>query len=253
MLNHAFRRRLLANETLVGTLVSIASTEVVELLSLVGFDWLFLDAEHGAFGPNEIVSLLQAAGQTPCLVRIPGPDPAWIKKVLDAGATGIIVPQIESQLQAQSVIQAAKYPPQGQRGVGLGRAHKYGIEFSEYLDSANENTVIVLQAESQKAVDNINEIASVEGLDAVLIGPYDLSASLGHTGDLQHTVVQTAIKNIADACHQQNTQLGIFGVSAENVVPYKALGFSLLTVGVDTLFIEKEARNALDTLKDASP
>lgn len=250
MLNTEFRRRLLASETLTGTLVSIPSPEIVELLSLIGFDWLFLDAEHGAFGPNEIASLLQAAGQTPCLVRIPGPDPAWIKKVLDAGATGIIVPQIESVQQAQAVIQAAKYPPAGKRGVGLGRAHKYGIEFSEYLSSANENTVIVLQAESQKAVDCINEIAAVEGLDAVLIGPYDLSASLGHTGDLQHPVVQTAIKDIADACHKHHTKLGIFGVCADNVSPYKQLGFTLLTVGVDTLFIEKEARNALNALQD---
>lgn len=249
MLNTELRQRLLANETLVGTLVSIPSPEIVELLSMVGFDWLFLDAEHGAFGPNEIVSLLQAAGNTPCLVRIPGADPAWIKKVLDAGAAGIIVPQIESKQQAQAVVQAAKYPPDGRRGVGLGRAHKYGIEFSEYLTSANENTIIVLQAESQKAVDCIDEIAAVNGVDAVLIGPYDLSASLGHTGDLQHRIVQTAINDIAKACHKQDTKLGIFGVCADNVSPYKALGFSLLTVGVDTLFIEKEARNALDTIK----
>jgi 2-keto-3-deoxy-L-rhamnonate aldolase RhmA len=249
MLNTNLRQRLLANETLVGTLISIPSPEIVELLSMVGFDWLFLDAEHGAFGPNEIISLLQAASDTPCLVRIPGADPAWIKKVLDAGATGIIVPQVESKQQAQAVVQAAKYPPQGRRGVGLGRAHKYGIEFSEYLSSANDNTIIVLQAESQKAVDNIDEIAAVDGLDAVLIGPYDLSASLGHTGDIQHSIVQTAIKEIANACQKQNTKLGIFGISAENVSPYKALGFSLLTVGVDTLFIEKEARNALQAIQ----
>lgn len=249
MLNTELRQRLLTNENLIGTLVSIPCPEIVELLSMVGFDWLFLDAEHGAFAPGEIVTLLQAAGSTPCLVRIPGPDPAWIKKVLDAGAAGIIVPQIESKTAAENVIQAAKYPPQGQRGVGLGRAHQYGIQFSEYLASANDKTVIVLQAESQQAVDHIDEIAAVAGLDAVLVGPYDLSASLGHTGDLQHPKVQKAIKDIAQACHSHQTKLGIFGISAENVSPYKEMGFSLLTVGVDTLFIEKEARSALDALR----
>ena len=249
MLSKNFRQRLLANETLIGTLVSVPSPEIVELLSLVGFDWLFLDAEHGAFGPNEVAGLVQAAGETPCLIRIPGPDAGWIKKVLDAGATGIIVPQIETVEQATTVINAAKYPPQGQRGVGLGRAHKYGIEFGEYLATANDNTVVVLQAESQRAVNDIDQIATVEGLDAILIGPYDLSASLGHTGEVQHEVVQAAINKVSTSCLALNTRLGIFGVCAEHVAPYKQLGFTLLTVGVDTLFIEKEARLALEALR----
>lgn len=245
-----FRQRLLANENLIGSLVSIPSAEVVELLSVTGFDWIFLDAEHGAFGPNEIVHFLQAAQQTPCLVRIPGPDEAWIKKVLDAGAAGIIVPKIDTQEQAQHVIQAAKYPPQGNRGVGVGRAHQYGREFVEYLNTANDQTVIVLQAESQTAVNNINDIANVEGLDAVLIGPYDLSASLGHTGEVQHPVVQSAIKKISSACQACNTKLGIFGICANDVLPYKAMGFNLLTVGVDTLFLESAANTELQALRN---
>ncbi len=248
MLNNNFRKRLLENQTLVGTLVSVPSTEIVELLSLVGFDWLFIDAEHGAFGPNEIISLLQAAKETPCLVRIPGPDEAWIKKVLDAGASGIIVPKIDTKEQALQVITAAKYPPQGSRGVGVGRAHQYGREFSEYLTQANDHTVIVLQAESRTAVDNIEQIAQLEGLDAVLIGPYDLSASLGYTGDVQHPEVQHAIKTISTTCQTAGTRLGIFGISAEHVLPYKAMGFNLLTVGVDTLFLEQAASSTLHAM-----
>ena len=249
MTNLRFRQQLLAKETLIGTLISIPSAEIVELLSLTGFDWLFLDAEHGAFGPTEIVSLLQAAHDCPCLVRIPGPDEAWIKKVLDAGAAGIIVPQISSAEQAQDVINYAKYPPQGKRGVGLGRAHKYGREFSSYLQNANAETVIVLQAENQPALDNIDAIATVNGVDAILVGPYDLSASLGKTGDLAHPIVQTAIQKISQACITHDTRLGIFGVCAEDVAPYKQLGFTLLTVGVDTLFVESSASAALTSLR----
>lgn len=250
MTNSNFRQRLLAKEMLIGTLVSIPSAEIVELLSFSGFDWLFLDAEHGAYGPTEIVSMLQAAHDCPCLVRIPGPDEAWIKKVLDAGASGIIVPQICSAQQAREVINYAKYPAQGKRGVGLGRAHKYGREFSSYLQNANQETVIVLQAENQQALDNIEAIATVDGVDAILIGPYDLSASLGQTGDVAHPTVQAAIKKISQACTAHNTRLGIFGVCAADVAPYKQLGFTLLTVGVDTLFIEASATSALTALRD---
>ncbi len=250
MISKSFRQRLLNKETLIGTLISLPSTEVVELLSLTGFDWLFIDAEHGAFGPAEIVTLLQAAHDCPCIVRIPGPDEAWIKKVLDAGATGIIVPQINSTEQARAVVRYAKYPPAGKRGVGLGRAHQYGREFSSYLQNANEETVIVLQAENQQALDNINDISKVEGLDAILIGPYDLSASLGHMGEVGHPVVQNAIQQISNACTANNTRLGIFGVCAEDVAPYKQLGFTLLTVGVDTLFLESSAKSALTMLRN---
>ena len=252
MTNQRLRQRLLAKETLIGTLISIPSTEIVELLSLTGFDWLFLDAEHGAFGPSEIISLLQAAHDCPCLVRIPGPDEAWIKKVLDAGAAGIIVPQINSVEQAQAVVNFAKYPPQGKRGVGLGRAHKYGREFSTYLQNANDQTIIVLQAENQSALDNIDDIAIVKGVDAILVGPYDLSASLGHTGEVTHPAVQTAINKVSQACNSHDTRLGIFGVCAADVEPYKKLGFSLLTVGVDSLFIESSASSALAALRDQS-
>jgi len=247
----SFRSKLLANETLIGTLVATPCSEIVESLASLGFDWLFIDAEHGAFGPEQIVPLLQAAHDCPCLVRIPGPDEAWIKKVLDAGAAGIIVPQINSIEQAHSVINFAKYPPLGKRGVGLGRAHGYGKDFASYLESANDDTVIVLQAETQAVLDCIDDIAALDPVDAILIGPYDLSASLGHMGEITHPDVQNAIQSVKKACDNQSTQLGIFGVSAENVTPYKALGFTLLTMGVDTIFLQSAATKELETLRNA--
>ena len=249
--NLSFRERLLANETLIGTLVATPSPEIVELLASLDFDWLFIDAEHGAFGPEQVVSLLQAAHDCPCLVRIPGPDETWTKKVLDAGAAGIIVPQINSLQEAKNVITYSKYPPLGKRGVGLGRAHGYGKEFTSYLENANQQTVVVLQAETESILECIDEVSALNGVDAVLIGPYDLSSSLGHIGEITHPSVQNAIESVKQACTKNNTQLGIFGVNAENVVPYKKMGFSLLTVGVDTLFIQSAATAELQTLQNA--
>ena len=251
MTDQTFRQRLLAHETLIGPLVATASSEIVELLASLEFDWLFLDAEHGAYGPEKIPDLLQAAGNCPCLVRIPGPDEAWIKKVLDAGAAGIIVPQISTLEQARNVINYSKYPPMGRRGVGLGRAHGYGKDFSSYLGHANEQTVIVLQAETKSVLECIEDVAALDGVDCILIGPYDLSASLGHTGETTHPDVQKAIQTVRQACVQQNTQLGIFGVCAEHVAPYKKLDFTLLTVGVDTLFVLNSATAELEALRIA--
>lgn len=246
-----FRNRLLAGETLIGTLVATPSPEIVESLASLGFDWLFIDAEHGAFGPDQIVSLLQAAHTCPCLVRIPGPDEAWIKKVLDAGADGIIVPQINSLEEAKAVVSYAKYPPMGKRGVGLGRAHGYGKDFATYLEHANQNTVIVLQAETKAVLECIEDIAELDAVDTILIGPYDLSASLGHMGEITHPALQSAIQDVVKACSNQSTQLGIFGVNAENVAPYKTMGFTLLTVGVDTIFLQSAASSELEAITNA--
>jgi 2-keto-3-deoxy-L-rhamnonate aldolase RhmA len=251
MAAQTFRQRLLAHETLIGPLVATASSEIVELLASLEFDWLFLDAEHGAYGPEKIPALLQAAGNCPCLVRIPGPDEAWIKKVLDAGAAGIIVPQISTLEQAKSVINYSKYPPMGKRGVGLGRAHGYGKDFSSYLQHANDQTVIVLQAETRAVLECIEDIATLTGVDCILIGPYDLSASLGRMGETTHPDVQNAIQKIRQACVNHDTQLGIFGICADHVAPYKKLDFTLLTVGVDTLFVLNSATAELEALRKA--
>ncbi len=245
------RQRLLNNEVLYGTLMSMASVEAVEMTVQLGYDWLFIDAEHGALGPNEVFRLIQAAGDCPCLVRVPGFDEGFIKKTLDAGAAGIIVPQVESLAEAQDIVRVSKYPPQGQRGVGLGRAHDYGLNFQDYLARANDETIVVIQAESRDAIGNIDAMASCAGVDAVLIGPYDLSASLGEVGDFENPEFIDAIEQISEACMDHGKALGIFGVSAEAVAPYKEQGFSLLTVGVDSLFLQQASAAALETLKNS--
>ncbi len=248
--NNTFAERLRNGEQLIGTLISLPSPEIAEMLSLIGFDWLFIDAEHGAFNPQQTQSLLQAVGdKCPCVIRVPSGDDVWIKKALDIGAAGIIVPQVHTPEQAKTIVNACKYSPVGNRGVGIGRAHKYGISFEEYIQTANKTTAIILQAESQTAVENIDKIASITGIDAILIGPYDLSASLGKIGQVQDPIVITAIDKIDSVCKKHNVKLGYFGVSADAVKPAINRGFTLITVGVDCLFLQQSAKQTLDTLR----
>ena len=245
-----FADRLRRGERLIGTLVSLSAPEITELLALCGFDWLFIDAEHGAFDPHDTQKLLQAAGDCPCVVRVPAADEVWIKKALDIGAAGIIVPQVNTAEEARAIVRSAKYTPDGNRGIGLARAHGYGLEFENYLREANLRTVVILQAESRAAVENIEEIVQVPGVDAILIGPNDLAASLGHLGKLNHPAVEEAIERIATACRNYDMRLGFFGGAPAAIEPYLGKGVTLITVGVDTLFLAQAARQALAAFRD---
>lgn len=244
-----FSERLRKGELLIGTLVSMPSPEITEILSNTGYDWLFIDAEHGAFNPQQAQSMLQAAGDVPCVIRVPSGDEVWIKKALDIGAAGIIVPQVHTAEQAKQIVKSCKYSPQGSRGVGIGRAHKYGMGFEDYIKKANRNTAVILQAESRQAIDNIEAITAIKGVDAVLIGPYDLSASLGKIGQVSHPVVVKAIDKVIKACKKTGVKLGFFGVNADAVKPYMKKGFTLITVGVDTLFLIKSAKETLAAVR----
>ena len=244
-----FVTRLRSGETLIGTLLSLNSPEIAEAMREVGYDWLFIDAEHGAFLPQDAIGMLQAAAPCPCVIRVPAAEEIWVKKALDIGADGIIVPMVHDAEQAQEIISWAKYSPDGKRGVGIGRAHEYGLGFEHTINYANHETAIILQAESRQAIENIEQIANVEGVDAILIGPYDLSASLGKIGQVQDDEVQSAIRSIHAACQEAGVQTGIFGVTAAAVKPWMETGFNLITVGVDVGFVTASASQTLAELK----
>lgn len=244
-----FRRRLLAGETLIGPLLTFAEPAIAEIMVATGYDWLFIDSEHGAFDAQGMLPLLQACGDCPAVIRVPANEDVWIKKSLDIGAAGIIVPQVNSAADAARALASCKYPPQGKRGVGIGRAHAYGIAFQEYMDTANTELAVIIQAEHIEAVEHIDSICDVAGIDAVLIGPYDLSASMGHTGEVTHPEVIAAISRVRDCCLEKGIRLGIFGISAAAVSPYLAQGFSLITLGVDALMLGKSAADLLAELR----
>ena len=246
----SFRARLADREKLLATMITLPSAATAELLSEIGFDWFFVDGEHGPLETSDIISILQAVGdRVPCLVRVPALGEVAIKRVLDLGATGIIVPQVNTAEQAADAVRFARYAPQGERGVGLARAHGYGFRFQDYIDAANEETVVVVQAEHAKAVENIEEIVKVPGIDAVLLGPYDLSASMGKMGQIDDAEVMAAIDRVTSVCQAAGMPLGYFGVTADAVKPYMDTGYSLIIAGVDTLFLGSAARRMLSKLQ----
>jgi 2-dehydro-3-deoxyglucarate aldolase/4-hydroxy-2-oxoheptanedioate aldolase len=249
-MSRSFKARLRAGELLYGTLLTFGPTEVADLLAGAGFDWLFVDAEHGALEPRDVLLILQAvAGRTPCLVRVPALDEAWIKRALDAGADGIIVPQVSTAEQAERAVRLAHYPPRGTRGLGTARANRYGLGLAGQLDRAWEQVTVVVQAETAEAVRNIEAIARVPDLDAVFVGPFDLSASLGHAGDLDHPEVRVAIDRVAAACAGAGVPSGIFAPGAAGLRGRPAQGFTLLAAGVDSALLGGAAESLLRDLR----
>jgi 2-dehydro-3-deoxyglucarate aldolase len=245
-----FRDRLHGGEILIGTMVTLPSPSVAEVLVGAGFDWLFIDGEHGPIGVRDLESILQAVGdRAACIVRVPAGEETPIKQALDLGADGIIVPQVNTASHAAEVVKYSRYAPLGARGIGLARAHGYGRTFSEYLATANDNVTVVVQAEHIEAVRNIEEIVAVPGIDAVLIGPYDLSASLGKPGKLDDPDVVSAIDRVTQACQRVGMPLGYFGVSAEAVKPFAEKGYTLLVAGVDTVLLGRAAAGVRQALR----
>lgn len=238
------RDRLRNGETLVGTMVTMASTDVVEIMIDAGFDWLFLDGEHGPLETADLRQLLVAAGdRVGCLIRIPASSETPIKKALDLGAAGIIAPQVNTAEAARQVVAWCRYPPEGSRGIGLARAHGFGNRFHDYVTTANERLAVVVQIEHRDAVANLESIVAVPGIDCLLLGPYDLSASFGCTGQLDHPDVRAAIDHVETVCRENAMPLGSFGLTAEAVQPCIDRGGQLVCVGVDTVMLSAAARS----------
>jgi 2-keto-3-deoxy-L-rhamnonate aldolase RhmA len=245
-MTHDFKTRLKKREILLGPLVTLSSTEVAEILSRVGFDWLWIEMEHAPTGLARIQELIQATGgRIPCLVRVPWNDDVWIKQILDTGCDGIVIPQIRNSSEARAAVRACKYPPVGIRSVGIARAQGYGMSFQDYIEHADERLVTVLQTEHIDAANNIESILDVPGFDAVLIGPYDLSASMGIPGQINHPDVQQAIGKIKAACSDRQMPIGVFAIDAEAAKGQIATGCTLIALSADTMFLWKAAKQAI--------
>ena len=250
LMKESFRERLRRGDRLVGTIVSLDSPEIVEILAASGFDWLFFDAEHAPLTTIAMQRLLQAAGDIPCVIRLADDTNTSIKKALDIGAAGIIVPQVNSAAQAEAIVRGAKYAPVGSRGIGIARANLYGLNLGEYIARANDTTAVIVQAEHIDAVRNIDAIAGVGGVDAVFVGPNDLAASMNKTGQFSDPQVTQAIDRITEACVAQHTRLGIFGLSEEAMRAHIDHGYTLLLYGVDTVTFGRSAQAMSAALRD---
>ena len=246
----SFATRLKQQELLLGTMLTLPSPEIAEMISKCGFDWLFLDGEHGPASILDWQRVMQAvAGRSACVLRVPSSSEVHIKKALDIGADGIIVPMINTAEQARDAVACSRYPPKGKRGIGLARAHGYGLDFADYMARANQDIALILQVEHIDAADNIDAIVDVEGVDAIFVGPYDLSASMGKTGQIDDAEVRAVIDRVAAACRQRELPLGYFGVTAQRVRPFIENGYRLICAGTDADFVTRSALQIVEELK----
>jgi 2-keto-3-deoxy-L-rhamnonate aldolase RhmA len=230
------RAAIESRKLLVGTLVSINSCELAEALSGAGLDWLFFDLEHSTVGLSDVQRMIQAV-RPPCLtlVRIEQPEPVYIKKALDTGCYGIIVPQVNTPEIAQLVVDAGKYAPLGNRSVGLSRSVSYGRALASAVKMDNDEKSIIVQIEHAMAVENLEKIINVPGVDGVFVGPYDLSSSMGLIGEVKHERVQAAIDRIAISVRKKGLPLGIFVGSDDALGVERKRGFQFIAVGSDLL------------------
>lgn len=246
-----FRARLLNHDRLFGILLTFPLPSIAEMCADAGFDWVFLDMEHGALDLNDVQRIAQAVNdRCPCVVRVPTNDRMWIGKVLDLGVSGIIIPQVNSAADAERAVRAAKYPPQGERGVGLGRASNYGANLNSYLQTANADTAIIAQIEHKDAAANVEAIANVPGVDALMIGPFDLSGSFGIPGQLDAPEVQAAITRVREFGQAHKIPLSIFTPDVPRAQRAISEGYTLMLVSTDNLIFVRGAAEIIKTLNE---
>jgi len=250
------KKMLREGKKTAGAWCHIASPSTVEILSRAGFDWLMIDMEHG---PGDIMTLtnqlraMNGSGAVP-LVRPPWNDFVIIKRILDAGAAGLLIPYVNDRAQAQAAVRACKYPLAGIRGVaGIPRAPGYGHNSMDYMNRANEEIFIMTAVETPEALDNLDGILSVEGLDAIFIGPADLSSNMGHFCDPSHSEVQEAIRTIESKVHKSGKALATVTTSWEQARTLYERGYNMLMLMADGVSLAKLANQTVARFQQEFP
>jgi 2-keto-3-deoxy-L-rhamnonate aldolase RhmA len=235
---------------LAGTILTIGAPQVAEMIANAGFDWVLIDMEHSTLSLDSVQVALQVMGnKTIKIVRVPGNDEIWIKRVLDTGCDGILVPMIKNAEEAVRAVNYSKYPTMGKRSVGVTRAHKYGSAFKEYVTTANDSLILMIQIEHVEGVKNIDSILAVSGIDSIFIGPYDLSASMGLMGQVDHPEVRSAIELIKKKCKTSGIPFGIFGISQESLENEINDGCTFPLCGVDASILSGAYKVLAEKLK----
>lgn len=247
------KKALRDHEQTYGTWLSLAHLLIPEILAAAGFDWMVVDMEHSSIGLSELLPMIisiEASGSVP-LVRVAENNPNLIKQVMDAGSYGVIVPNVNTHKETVAAVNAVKYPPEGTRGVGLYRAHKYGREFETYKRWLKEESVVIVQIEHIDAVNNIDDILSVAGIDAFIVGPYDLSGSLGKPGKFDDQEVNVALEKVMAASKRHQIPAGFHSVSSDptEAAMRRKQGFKFLAFSLDSIFLGDASRSALEELK----
>lgn len=245
MPKNEFRAGLETGNTQYGVWLGLPDSSAAEIMASAGFDWLLIDHEHGAFELGDVLAHLRvlAGYDVAPIVRPVNDDPALLKKLADLGAQSFIVPMIDTAEQAAAVVAALRYPPDGIRGMGtsLARAARWNA-VGGYAARANEEMLIVVQAETVTAIDNLEAIAGVDGIDGVFIGPADLSASMGHVGNSGHPEVVETVERALKTIRSAGKYAGLLCLDEAMVAHFESAGANFIGIGVDTLLLGNSAR-----------
>lgn len=237
------KKKLAKGCVTIGSWITLRDPAVAEIMTKAGFDWLTIDMEHSAIELSEAQDLVRIIEANSCapLIRVSENNPNIIKRVMDAGAYGVIVPMVNTKQDALSAVSAVRYPPEGKRGVGLGRAQGYGLDFEGYKRWQKKNSVVIVQVEHIDAVNNLEDILSIDGVDGFIIGPYDLSASLGQPGNFNHPEVKKALDKVKAISKDVKKVRGIHIIQPDHAEAKRRIreGYNFIAFSLDALFLGK--------------
>jgi 2-keto-3-deoxy-L-rhamnonate aldolase RhmA len=241
------KQDLAAGKVCLGATITINSPAVAEIMSHIGLDWLWFETEHSSLTLDNVLTMLQATNgaDVSTVIRVPWNDKTMIKRALDLGPDGIIVPLVKTREEAEAAVRAMKYPPWGERGAGLARAQCYGLHMGEYMETANNEVMTIPMIEHIQAVENIDEILKVKGLDSVMVGALDLSGSMGMLGQTGDPKVEGAVQKVLASCKKAKVPCGIITVAPEQANERIKQGFTNIIIGIDVLLLHSAARGAM--------
>jgi 2-keto-3-deoxy-L-rhamnonate aldolase RhmA len=252
--NVRLKERLSSGGATLGCWITLGHAGIAEILARAGFDWVVVDLEHSVISieqAGDLIRVIDLCGAAP-LVRLTSNHPDQIKRVMDAGAHGIVVPMTNSAADAERAVAAVRYPPEGSRGVGLARAQAYGVGFKEYFEWQRVGSVVIVQIEHRDALDQLDAILTVPGVDGFIIGPYDLSCSMGIPGQFEHPAFVSAMTRILEAGHRLGVPAGLHIVEpdAERLAESLRQGYRFIAYSVDIRLLDTGARRGIQLFKD---
>jgi 2-keto-3-deoxy-L-rhamnonate aldolase RhmA len=239
--DNSTKRIMLAGETALGVSLTIADPFVAEVIGGAGFDFVLIDTEHAPITIDQLQVLLIAlrTSASTVFVRPAANDATLIKQVLDLGAEGVVVPEVDDAASCAAAVAATRYPPLGRRGFGPRRAARLEGGRPAYIARANDEVAVLVMVESAAAVANIDALLQTPGLDGIMVGPADLAVSMGHLGDFDHPDIRARIADVRAACQRNSVPFGIFAATEQAARLWSAEGVSFMTIGADTQFLDQ--------------
>jgi 2-keto-3-deoxy-L-rhamnonate aldolase RhmA len=238
----------------LGSWITLGHPAIAEIMAKAGFDWLVVDLEHSVISidiAGDLIRTIDLCGVAP-LVRLTSNDPNQIKRVMDAGAHGIIVPMVNTPAEAARAVAATRYAPRGARGVGLARAQGYGVNFQDYLQWQDDGPVVIVQIEHKDAIDQLEQILTVPGVDGFIIGPYDLSCSMGIPGQFERNEFVSAMTHIRETGQRLGCPAGLHIVEPDPQRLEQAIreGYTFIAYSVDIRMLDVSVRQGMTKMKE---